>query len=415
VSGAGQTARPASFPAVAGLSGARGADPSRRRGGAMLPPMSNSLWPLLAVAAVSLAAVMMIRPGTGIGADGPEILPGILRLPNKEHLLTPSMPGELSVQVAVDGGADTADWHRIVLGSDDRHPFTHAFLRGTGEHLVHAGRVVLFDPAVKPGAAPATPLPIHAESVWAVARLAGDRPALPGQPATGSLRVVLRPALPPTGHPAADLLPDGPAPVTATVSFAFTGQTGGTWPQWYAAVGRATGKALLDRLALGASATRTRPVDWGSVIPEPPVAEEIRWRSAFVGEFVRGYIGGIDVPVMVHRDGATSPAVDRLAKLLGNTVTGRGAWRRAGDTALRWERDHADGHITLTAQAVEGGWTLVFWQERPRPGERFLAWVDAAKAGDLSASASVAAHIRCARLPADLRRSAAAALGIPVP
>jgi hypothetical protein len=64
---------------------------------------------------------------------------------------------------------------------------------------------------------------------------------------------------------------------------------------------------------------------------------------------------------------------------------------------------------------VEGGWTLVFWQERPRPGERFLAWVDAAKAGDLSASASVAAHIRCARLPADLRRSAAAALGIPLP
>jgi hypothetical protein len=377
--------------------------------------MPNSLWPLLAVVMVSLAAVLMIRPGTGIGADGPEILPGILRLPNKEHLLTPSMPGDLRVAVAVDGTPDPAGWHRIVLGTETAHPFVNAVVRGTGEHLVRAGRVVLFDPVAKPGAAPTTPLPIHAESVWSVSHVGGERPADGLHSATGSLRVVICPARPAAGHPAAGLLPPAPAVVSATVSFTFTGNAAGPWPEWYAALGRGAGSALLERLGGVRPDPLPRPVDWGSVIPEPPVAEELRWRAAFVGELVRGYVGGIDVPVMVHRDGATSPATDRLAKLLGSSITGRGAWKRSDPDALRWEREHPEGHITLTATPGGQGWDLVFWQERPRPAERFQGWVDAAKSGDLSASASVAAHLTCSRLPADLRRSAAAALGLPAP
>ncbi len=150
--------------------------------------------------------------------------------------------------------------------------------------------------------------------------------------------------------------------------------------------------------------------DWGSVIPEPPANDDIRWHAAFQDELVRGYLGTIALATSIEaRSGRTVPSLVRLEKLVGSAQTGRGEW--LGETASgaerRWNRAHPAGPIALTATArADGGWDLVFWQERPSPAVRFQSWAEQARAGSATAAALVARHRGCVRLPADLRADA---------
>jgi hypothetical protein len=252
--------------------------------------MRNSLLPILALVAVTIAAVFLTTGGAERGSGGPDVQPGIFRLPAKERQQIASAPLTLATQVS---GALAHPGVRVLLISgDDGEALTRALLLGLAEECTRRGGLAILDPGkAKTG----EPLPLGCDLRLAVSLVAGAPPASKAQgTATVTWQIVATAPVPAGDLPAAQWLPDGLVPTSerTTVTTTVAGAAD-TWYGWYAAVGRHAAAEVFASLAISA-VTDLAPHVTGAAwpapaarLPLPPGADEIRWEGAFQQPLVR--------------------------------------------------------------------------------------------------------------------------------
>ena len=374
--------------------------------------MRNSFLPLIALVVVTIAAVLLSTSGAERGSGGPDVQPGIFRLPAKARQQITSAP--ISVESVVSGAVGHAEARVVLLSGGDGEPLTRALLLGLAEEITRRGGLAILDPSpAKTG----EPLPLGSDLRLAVTLAAGAPPA--GMPA-GACVVTwnIESTVPaPAGDlPAAQWLPDAiiSASEWATVTSTVSG-TAANWFGWYAAIGRHAAIKLIDSLAITnvtdvahhvSVATWPAPL---TRLPLPPGADELRWEGAFQHPLVRGWVGSIRIATTTNRTGeviaATKPLLTRMA---------RGGWiaQRSADgavatisngvavigtsevplEALAWVRDHEGIPTDLRFARHGAGWLVTLWQVRPGAPGVVAEWTAKAAAGDQEASAMLAQH-----------------------
>lgn len=328
--------------------------------------MRNSLLPIAAALLLVAIGALLIRPTVERGQGGPEVRPGILRLPKRDPLRTTAVPlaGRTTAALAL-GSADPHPWQVVVVMGDDREPTTRAAMLALGEELFQAGVVAVLEPQLA-AADPAPPLPLAADRVIRVATRAARIGPGPLDPWQATVAFAIAQPRPPADHPGLGLLPP-PALAPTVIIVEHDGQlaagAAADWPGRWAATGRSIAQAMLATLRPDGVRRAERPsADWGTHLPLPPTTPELRWHGAFQHELTRGWTGRIVGRTVATRDGGSEAAVEPLLRLLK-----RGAWEElAGAGPWRqWSRLR-DGQQQRFAVHDDGdGWTATMWIERP--------------------------------------------------
>lgn len=330
--------------------------------------MKNSLLPLGLLLLTVAAAVALLRGGVERGQDGPAIHAGIVRLPARESRRM--KPAVLSGTTSASGAAvGCGAWRVLVLAADDNAPATRACLLALGELVAERGGIAILDPLPGLAREPSEPLPLGADGRIAVRTATA---ALPGRPGGAcSLELALRVQVPgpPDGHPARAAGDPAWSEAAWTVRHRSEGPDG-TWPAWWAGLGRACAEALVGRLGLAADLSdvdrHVAAAVWSggnARLPQPPGCDELRWLACFQTPQRRGWLGRMASATSSDRVGRPVSSLSRLEPRLQ-----RGGWIEApapAPGAYRWQRP-ADGLLArLDALPEDGGWRLVWWQERP--------------------------------------------------
>lgn len=367
--------------------------------------MRNTLLPLALAAALTAVGLLLIRPNVERGQGGPALAAGILRLPSRDPLRTPS--AELSGSTGarfLAGGREDGRWRSATIVGLDRSPVTHAAMLALGETLHLAGIAVLMAP--QPTAADTgPPLPLPADRIIAVGTRAAATPTADG-PWQATVEISVQEPRLPAGHPAAGLQPPAAAaPAALVVEHAARPATAApSWPARWAATGRAIAQAGLGELT-GRDGPRlpegSALAAWGTPVPFPPTTPELRWAGCFQHDLVRGWIGRVDGLRVATRGGGDEDAVAPLLRLIA-----RGEWQEvAGGPWRLWSRlrDGAQQWFALRADGT--GWEATMWVERPdRPG-LVASLAAAAQGGDAGARERLRRIAACPDLPEDVRRS----------
>lgn len=383
--------------------------------------MRNSLLPIILLVATTAFSLWLIRGGAERGAGGPDVVPGILRLPEKSGQQTSPATIDGATTVTGDAPADSATWRVVLIAGDDNRPLTNAAVLALGEEFTRRGCVAVLDPSTHQRQ---EPLPLGCDGILRIATSEGQPPTEHPGALQCALRVTATPVRLPADHPAARWLPDLPAASATTLTVAHHSTPVGmpTWPHWYAGIGTAIADAVLDRLHTPKEATDTAahlrltawvlpgqagpgsptvPTNIYGRIPSPPQADIAEHVVAFQHPFVRGWIGDFSPVPVTARDQTERSAHDELLRRLV-----RGSWTPGPDLAdaKTFSKDDkatdgSDIHRTISITATG----FIEWQERPRPTALWQAWRDAAAAGDADAIAQLARHRTTAGIPTDLK------------
>jgi hypothetical protein len=372
---------------------------------------SNSLVPLLLMAAISVVAVVLIMRGDPAmpGQGGPMIDPGIF-LPAKNAVYqVKAMALTAEQKLSGDEGPAVCDPRSFtVVQGLDHSPLTAAAMLGLAEGLTRRGGVAIFDPLRGPDGDTSPLLPLGAAYVLRVETVAGTPPDHAGGELNATVRIECRALRLPGDHPGSHWQADGAECARAvTIVHHSSGAAGGSWPEWYAAVGRGLAEAALTRwFSEHPPGQPAAPSEWGSRLPMPPQAAAVRWEGAFQDELVRGWIGRIDGLRVSTPDGGEETALAPLERRLK-----AGAWvEQPPQGRFRvWMREPGDPvFFSVAPSAAPEGWDLAYWKERDDPLSWYQGWVAAAGHGDAAALALLAHHRDCPGAGAALRARAAA-------
>ncbi|MBA2481062.1 MAG: hypothetical protein H0V44_10385 [Planctomycetes bacterium] len=336
--------------------------------------------------AVLVGSFALIPRGSGRGAGGPEINPGIFRFPSKSIHRVDSMTLDQDNRIEVVRSAVEAEPFAldlrtvVVVAGGDRMALTQAAMLGLAEGVTRSGGVAILDPLRAPESDTTSLPPIGATLVIEVATTGGEAPTSPNQAIEATLRIRAR-SVGVDDHPAARFAPDMPR---VAAEFALTHRsagTGGSWPERYAAVGRGIGAAVLSRLGAGAAASATplSVADWGTPLPQPPQSKTLRWSAAFQHHLVRGWVGRIDGSRTIVRGGGEQGSSEQLVRRMAAS-----GWVEdpGDDAALRVFTCERDGmSLALSLRADAAGFDVAMWQERPHAAELFTQWMEAAQSG----------------------------------
>ncbi len=203
-------------------------------------------------------------------------------------------------------------------------------------------------------------------------------PSTPGGALDCTLRARARAVRLPEDHPAARNQEAGRLSQTTILLHEVSqGSSRGSWPERYAAEGRAMAGKLLQQLALGPEAiSKDTMPDWGSTMASPPRLTELRWNAAFQRDLLRGWIGRIDGLQTVDHDDKPITSRARLEELLRH-----GQWQKQPEDGAYsiWHRENDDAWLSIRSD--DGGHDVAVWWERPHAAELFSQWLDAAVDG----------------------------------
>jgi hypothetical protein len=385
--------------------------------------MRNSVMPMILVLVVVVAAMLLLRSESKPGLNGPDLFPGIFRLPKQDKFHVDSAVLASTNRIEADGAVPAnrgEAWRVVQVAAKDHHALTRSVVLGLGEQLTGHGCVTLMAPVDAPA------FPMGVARIITVATEQAEIPAELGGPAQATVRITSRLARLSDGHPAATLLPhpEGPTATAFTIVHhtpAATGVAG--WPNWWAALGRGLAAAAVAHLAPGGLPPLVDPqtrawlptlapmADWGTALALAPTTERLRWDFAFQEPLVRGWVGHVTGLTAPDRSGVEKPTLDQL---LGRMASGK--WEEAGITdqakpAVRMFTRTVEGRSEWFSIAPrEGGWAVACWQERSGIPSLFSDWAKAAAMGDQGAKRLLHAHRECPLLSPAQREAARHAL-----
>jgi hypothetical protein len=349
--------------------------------------MRNSLAPLILVVVTVCAVTAWLRlsPVADPGIDGPQLMPGIVRLPVDERKLVPAAPliiDRTPTPSAVVASAEAPAWRTVLVapapsGIKGRNPIAASVVLGLAERLVQRGAVAII-------ALPDTELvPLGADRLITV-DCADAPPLRAAGPWAVTVQIDDRVLHLPEGHPAVGRQPVEPAGAgRITVAWAAHADGSPVWSGAYAAVGRHVADAILGQLGCPPRITPSLPrADWGAALHLPPRCDGIVWAGAFQDELVRGWLGAWN--------GVEADFQKRMTN---------GQWQADGETVgwQRWRKEF-DGAAWVFARR---GQDLVCWQERDVPAAQLDGWL--AQAGDPAVRARLLRLRSCPALPAEQR------------
>lgn len=390
--------------------------------------MRNSVMPMVLVLIVVLAAVLLLRSESKPGLNGPDVFPGIFRLPKKDKFHVDSAVLTSTNEVTADGAVPAnrgESWRVVQVVAKDHHALTRSVVLGLGEQLTGHGCVVLVSPVDAPA------FPLGCARIVTIATDQAEIPAMLGGEARATVRVTSHLARLPAGHPAATLLPH-PEGVTATAftiahhTTAATGVAG--WPNWWAALGRGLAITAVTHLAPGGLPALVDPqtrawlptlapmADWGTALGQAPTTERLRWDFALQEPLIRGWVGHVTGLTAPDRSGVEKPTLDQLLDRMAS-----GKWEAVGVTdetkpTLRMFTRTVEGRTEwFSITAREGGWAVACWQERSGIPDLFSDWAKAAAMGDQGAQRLLYAHRESPLLSPEQREAARHALDTSTP
>lgn len=381
--------------------------------------MRNSMMPMVLVLVVVAASVLLLRSESKPGLNGPDLFPGIFRLPKKDKfhvdsaalMSTNTVTGDRAVPV--NRGES---WRVVQVVAKDHHALTRSVALALGEQLTGHGCVTLIAPVDSPA------FPLGVARIITIATDQAEIPTVLGGEARATVRVSSQLARLPEGHPAATLLPH-PEGVTSTAftiahhTAAATGVAG--WPNWWAALGRGVAATVVGHLAPGGLPAVVDPTtrawlptlmpmaDWGTALGQAPTTERLRWDFAFQEPLVRGWIGHVTGLTAPDRSGVEKPTLDQLLDRMTS-----GKWEPVGVTdpdkpGIRlFTRTHEGRSEWFSIAPRETGWSVACWQERGGIMTLFSDWAKAAAMGDQGAKRLLHAHRESPLLPPEQREAA---------
>lgn len=228
-----------------------------------LPPMRNSVMPLVGMVLIAALAVWLIPPTEDTGRDGPQIHSGILRLPTDGELRLAEVPIQTTTEVleatggAPPPGLEPEDWRIVAIAIEDTLPLTRAVALGLGERLTELGAVVIYDVLDEPV------LPSPPDRILRI----GSRQVEPkGETIQGEISIRQTSVRMPAWHPAAGL--QGAASVQErTWHIRHRNEAGtATWPERWAGSGRELANLVLTDLGVA----ERLPGDWDRARPVAP-------------------------------------------------------------------------------------------------------------------------------------------------
>ncbi|HEX3135904.1 MAG TPA: hypothetical protein VHX44_20245, partial [Planctomycetota bacterium] len=276
------------------------------------------------------------------GINGPDLNPGIFRLPKKDkfHVDSATLVVNDNVDAVGQPPANRGEsWRVVLLEAKDREPMTRSTVLALAEHLTTQDCIALIALVDSPS------FPMGVNRIVSVATSQVQVPTELGGELRATLSITTALARLPDGHPAITLLPHPEGPVRATLTIHHQSHADvlpAGWPNRWAGDGRALAQTILDRLAPGGlplvvdSETRTWlpeliPLsDWGSALTLPPTTERLRWEFAFQEHLVRGWVGLVPGLTTTNRNGVEEPTLDQLLQRMKS-----GDWQEASATGVR--------------------------------------------------------------------------------
>jgi hypothetical protein len=359
--------------------------------------MRNSLWPLVMVVCVVALTIFSLRGQAQPGMHGPDIFPGIFRLPKKDKFPIISADAQFDNQVSAHGptlSQNPETWRVILISAVDRKPMTRAVVLSLAEQLTKNGSVVIVDPAETPA------FPMGCDRVLSVATLSEENPTVLGEPTRAQVEVHVQLARFSATHPAAVLFRDEGTQETQKITLNVFAKPQGVvagWPQWWAACGRQVSSELLracapqgvpavsDEQTKRWLATMVPPSDWGTPLSQPLTTDNLHWDFGFQEDLIRGWSGHITGMSVTKKNGAQEPSVNQLMERVK-----AGQWELAGAPDTHIYRREQHGHrewFAFSALPNDAGWSVSWWQEREGILALFEQWFAAAQnKDDLSAA-----------------------------
>lgn len=377
--------------------------------------MRNSIVPLLAMLIVAVGATFLIHSSQPVGLGGPEINPGIFRLPKGDKGLVESLATlRADNAVAVEAGKDARvaaepeRWQIITIAADDAEPLTRATVLAMAEAFTHRNAIALILPQRE------APLPLGCDRLIRVATREAKVPERIGGTCTAAIAVEVQAPRFSSGHPAAGLQGAiSSRPMRLRIDHKSgddAGLSDATWSRWYATVGRGIADAAINSMCGDAKIGEVvERAQWDSTLPIPPSHDVVRWLAAMQDELVRGWFGEIRGTTTIDKVGKEISAFEPLEELLK-----KGAWEETsmpGSELRSWKKEHPGATSWFGCQKSANGWDLTLWQERKEPSGVFDDWLDQAKDGNVRSRENVRRHLLSASIPIGQRREAIDVLG----
>jgi hypothetical protein len=378
--------------------------------------MRNSLMPMVLVVVVFAISLLALNSKGNPGLNGPDLHPGIFRLPKKDKFHVDSAALTFDDVVTADGmplANRGESWRVVLVMAKDRHPLTRSIVLSLGEKLTGHGCVTIIAPMDAPT------FPMGVNRIISVATAEAQIPAVLGEAARQRRGHVHCCARVSADHPAAPLLPEAEGSTNAAISIAHHSRATApvlAWSNWWAGSGRHLAEKILERLAPGGlpavvdATTRkwlselTPLSDWGSALAQPPSTDHLKWEFAFQEALVRGWVGAVAGLTITTRSGKEEPTIDQLLKRMKS-----GSWEAAGTAGFQLftrKHDNRTEWFSIASRTQGVGWSVVWWQERAGMPDLLSEWATAAKAGDRGAARLLHAHRNCPALPKELQDAA---------
>ena len=388
--------------------------------------MRNSLIPLFGVFTVLIISLIAIRGESMPGLNGPDIFPGIFRLPKKDKFPINSASLKMDHTVLADGAIPVPtpeSWRVVVISAIDRKPMTRAVVLSLAEKLTRHGCLTIVDPVET------DVFPMGCDRIISIGTQSETIPKKLGGDGEVTLEVITRLARLPSGHPADALQRDPSGPVQQRMTISHRSRADGLidgWPQWWAGCGRNIADVMVAHLAPQGLPPVSDPEtrrwlttlmprsDWGTALTMQPTTEHLKWDYAFQEDLVRGWVGHITGMQVNTKRGGEQPAELQLQQRMT-----AGSWESAGAPGVfLFTRTDAQGQsewFSFAPLPQKAGWTVSWWQERPKMLSVFEEWGTAATQGDGMAQRLLYAYRACPNMPMELRERASLQPPLPVP
>jgi hypothetical protein len=380
--------------------------------------MRNSVLPLFGVMSVLMFALLALRGDSQPGLHGPDIFPGIFRLPKKDKFPIISAPLKNDTKISAEGAIplpEAETWRVVVISALDRAATTRAVVLSLAEKLARHGSVTIVDPVET------DVFPMGCDRIMTVATENEQNPKVLGEEGAATVLVTTRLARLPNGHPA-DLLqrdPGGPVHMQMTINqrSRADGVIDG-WPQWWAGFGRSIADSILTHIAPQGLPPVSDPEtrrwlpsllprsDWGTPLALQPTTEHLQWDFAFQEDLVRGWVGHITGMQVTTKRSGEQPAELQLQQRMTS-----GSWESAGAPGVylytRKDTHGVSEWFSFSPLPQQIGWSVTWWQERPKMAAVFEQLDSDATKGDLNAQRLLYAYRACPNMPTELRERAA--------
>ena len=378
--------------------------------------MRNSLMPMILVVSVFAVSLLALTTKGNPGLNGPDVHPGIFRLPKKDKFHVDSAALNFADVITADDVPPTncgESWRVVLVMAKDRHPLTRSTALALGEKLTGHGCVTIIAPMDAPS------FPMGVNRIISVATTEAQIPTVLGDESRATVSVTTALARVASAHPAAPLLPDAEGSTAAAITISQHSRATApvqAWSNWWAALGRDLAGKILEQFAPGGlptvvdATTRkwlnalTPLSDWGSALTQPPSTDQLKWEFAFQEALVRGWVGTVAGLTITNRSGKEEPTIDQLLNRMKS-----GSWEAAGTAGFQLFTRKHEGRtewFSIASRTQGVGWSVVWWQERVGMPDLLSEWATAAKTGDRGAARLLHAHRNCPALPKELQDAA---------